>query len=212
MIIYLGNFILLSLGYLFSLSRTLTHAHMLHRWVNNLALGLSTVVLGIIVVFIPYWLYKKHRKRQAIRATCISQSQDQLESTLFSYIVSNRPEEADVALSVLETYPNFNINQVDRTGTYVHLAARLNAPKILRVLCAHSADPNARDGSGGRPLHVAAGSGQVAVVRALMKAGAEVDARNKKGWTSLHWAASNGYCVYILCIYCVFSVSKYMMC
>src|SRR4030095_9822387 len=57
--------------------------------------------------------------------------------------------------------------------TGLHLAGP--HPDVVRVLLAHGADPNARDGGdNATPLHFAAAQGNVDSVRLLLDAGADV--------------------------------------
>ena len=59
----------------------------------------------------------------------------------------------------------------------LHYAALYKQAKVMKVLLAHGADPNATDKQGWSPLHCAALNGNIAVARILLAAGAAPQAR-----------------------------------
>lgn len=74
--------------------------------------------------------------------------------------------------------------------TVVHLAAKANDPKYLKLLLAHRADPNARNGvSRATPLDSALIGGHETQFHALLAAGADPNAADRTGNTPLHTAA-----------------------
>jgi ankyrin repeat protein len=61
--------------------------------------------------------------------------------------------------------------------------------EIVRLLCDHGADVEARTNSGWRPLHLAAMHGHISVVKELIEErNAEINARDDDGMTALRWA------------------------
>jgi ankyrin repeat protein len=74
--------------------------------------------------------------------------------------------------------------------TVVHLAAMVNDPKYLKLLLAHRADPNARNGvTRATPLVSALMGGRGTQFHALLAAGADPNAADRTGNTPLHQAA-----------------------
>lgn len=59
----------------------------------------------------------------------------------------------------------------------LHLAAESNREHAIRLLVAHGANINARDGGGYTPLHYAAAMGALKAVKALERSGADISAR-----------------------------------
>lgn len=87
------------------------------------------------------------------------------------------------------------INETGKNGqTALHVAARIDNEKVVRMLLHFKADVNARDHDGKTPLHYAAMSGAKAirVVALLLKTGAKVDAEDNLKATPLSLAASFG--------------------
>jgi ankyrin repeat protein len=66
---------------------------------------------------------------------------------------------------------------------------------LAKVLLAHSANPNLRDGKGKTPLHVAAEDGSREVARVLLAHGAKTSIADERGKTPIE-AASDGYSDY----------------
>ncbi|HSR90054.1 MAG TPA: ankyrin repeat domain-containing protein [Gemmatimonadales bacterium] len=88
-----------------------------------------------------------------------------------------------------------SVEKCDRHGRRaLQLAARRGQERVVKMLLAAGADPEAPDpNSGDPPLHAAAANGTLSVVRALLKAEAPVDARNPYDCsTALHRAAAAG--------------------
>ena len=71
-------------------------------------------------------------------------------------------------------------------------AARREA-RLVELLLAHRASPDAREPDGWTALHSAAAGGDLAVARLLLAAGAKVDARALHGLTPLHVAQRSGH-------------------
>lgn len=81
-----------------------------------------------------------------------------------------------------------------RTGeTPLHMAARADHVRIVRLLIGAGADVNAREATlGGTPLHKAAAQGALESVDALLVAGADFNLQDNKGDTPLHKAMIMG--------------------
>ncbi len=77
-------------------------------------------------------------------------------------------------------------------GTSLHQAARRFDLAKVRELLEAGADPNARDGSGARPLHYAVSVSHAAMIDALVEGGAEVDVPEEQGHTPLAHAVALG--------------------
>ncbi|MDQ6696106.1 MAG: ankyrin repeat domain-containing protein [Actinomycetota bacterium] len=92
------------------------------------------------------------------------------------------------------------VNDADVDGfTPLHLAAFFGKPKIVELLLARSANPDAHatNGSALRPLNSAAAAGHHSIAHLLLDHGAEVDPRQTGGFTPLHSAAHNGDAVMV---------------
>ena len=72
--------------------------------------------------------------------------------------------------------------------TPLHLSARHDRVKVVKLLLLHGADPQAREGGGWTPVHRAAAEGHADIVRVLLANGAETDAANDQGDTPLEYA------------------------
>ena len=83
----------------------------------------------------------------------------------------------------------FAVNKDEETA--LHVAARAGSAEGVRLLLAHGAVADARDGRGRTALHLAASRG-LACVAALIAAGARVDAADAGGGTPLHAASLAG--------------------
>eukprot|EP00049_Salpingoeca_infusionum_P006714 m.110415 g.110415 ORF g.110415 m.110415 type:complete len:149 (-) comp13403_c0_seq1:3162-3608(-) len=81
----------------------------------------------------------------------------------------------------------------------LHILAKQGDVKTL-TQALKSADPNAGDNDGMRPLHYAAWYGHVGCIQALLSGGADIDAHDFDGATALHAAAYNGQAASVLCL------------
>ncbi|XP_023224852.1 ankyrin-2-like [Centruroides sculpturatus] len=78
--------------------------------------------------------------------------------------------------------------------TFLHYAAKKNAPKIVKKLLEKGADPNAQDPYGDTALHIAAGRGFHEVVSELIQnPNIELDKQNEGGYTPLLCAVDSGF-------------------
>ncbi|XP_067132613.1 ankyrin repeat domain-containing protein 50-like [Centruroides vittatus] len=78
--------------------------------------------------------------------------------------------------------------------TFLHYAAKKNAPKIVKKLLEKGADPNAQDPYGDTALHIAAGRGFHEVVFELIQnPNIELDKQNEGGYTPLLCAVDSGF-------------------
>ena len=76
--------------------------------------------------------------------------------------------------------------------TPLHCAVLNYYIEIVRLLCDHGADVEARSDSGERPLHFAAHSGHISVLKDLIEErNAEINARDVNGFTALRWARNH---------------------
>ena len=75
----------------------------------------------------------------------------------------------------------------------LHSAAAGRAPRIVELLLARGADPNARQRGGYTPLHAAAANGDVDSVYALLHHGADGASRTDEGTTAADLAAKEGH-------------------
>lgn len=81
----------------------------------------------------------------------------------------------------------------DQRHSALHLAARHDEPKIIKLLIQSGAKRDAKSDGGWTPLIVAAEAGSELAVDALLTSNANVNARTSSGMTALHWAAENGH-------------------
>ena len=63
---------------------------------------------------------------------------------------------------------------------------------VLRLLLAHSANPDLQSNNGRTALMIAASQGREAYVKALLRANASTELQCSLQWTALQWAESNG--------------------
>ena len=71
----------------------------------------------------------------------------------------------------------------------MHRACSDGRIEIVRLLCDHGTDVNARNSSEWRPLHCAAMYGHMSIVKELIEERhAEINARDDDGWTALWFA------------------------
>ena len=87
------------------------------------------------------------------------------------------------------------VNDVASDGfTPLHLASYFGQPKVVELLLARSANPDAIATSGSelRVLNSAAAGGHHSIAHLLLDHGAEVDPRQTGGFTPLHEAAHKG--------------------
>jgi uncharacterized protein len=88
------------------------------------------------------------------------------------------------------------INSSSHNGQHVmplHSAAAANQLEIARLLLAHGADPNARQGGDFVPLHSAAQNGQLEIATLLLDYGAVPGVRESNGSTALDYATKGGH-------------------
>lgn len=64
---------------------------------------------------------------------------------------------------------------------------------MIPLLINHSADLEAEDGDGLRPIHVAAQSGHHIALLALLSAGADVYSVTPRRWNAMHYAVVGGH-------------------
>jgi ankyrin repeat protein len=72
-----------------------------------------------------------------------------------------------------------------QTPRYIYTAISHSNSKIVALLLAHGADPNARNTSGDTPLHPATRRNKVGTINLLIAHGAAIDGRNGGGETPL---------------------------
>jgi ankyrin repeat protein len=102
--------------------------------------------------------------------------------------------EANVQSILNKSVADINRRCGSNGETPLYQAAMEGHDHIIRILLAHSADPEVASVHGGYlPLHVAAERGYVDAVKALLSGGADIRAKATKGWTALHLAAQNGH-------------------
>ncbi len=102
--------------------------------------------------------------------------------------------DVDRLRSLLDDDPDL-VSEVAGDGfTPLHLAAFFGQPKVVELLLARSADPDATatNGSALRALNSAAAAGHHSIAHLLLDHGAEVDPQQAGGFTPLHSAAHNG--------------------
>ena len=76
--------------------------------------------------------------------------------------------------------------------TPLHCAAIQSNVEIVRLLCDHGADVEARTNNGVGPLHLAVFNGHISIVKELIEErNAEVNARDDERRTALWWASNN---------------------
>lgn len=75
----------------------------------------------------------------------------------------------------------------------LHSAAAGSWTEIVRLLIAHGAPVNARQGEDFAPLHSAAQNGSLEIITALLDAGADVNARDSEGKTPLFFALAENH-------------------
>lgn len=75
----------------------------------------------------------------------------------------------------------------------LHSAAAGSWTEIVRLLIAHGAPVNARQGEDFAPLHSAAQNGSLEIITALLDAGADVNARDAEGKTPLFFALAENH-------------------
>jgi len=75
----------------------------------------------------------------------------------------------------------------------LHSAAAGSWTEIVRLLIAHGAPVNARQGEDFAPLHSAAQNGSLEIITALLDAGADVNARDAEGKTPLFFAMAQNH-------------------
>lgn len=75
----------------------------------------------------------------------------------------------------------------------LHSAAAGSWTEIVRLLIAHGAPVNARQGEDFAPLHSAAQNGSLDIITALVDAGADVNTRDAEGKTPLFFALSENH-------------------
>lgn len=97
---------------------------------------------------------------------------------------------------ILNTRPDL-VRKVNKDGwTALHLAAHYGHDRLVKMLLAYGADPNARSQNdlANTPIHAAAagGSKSLGAIRTLLAYGADVNATQHGGYTALHAAAQNG--------------------
>ena len=89
-----------------------------------------------------------------------------------------------LALGAGVNEPSRNALQV----TPLHSAASRGDLMMCAILLSHSADPNAKEGSGGTPLHTAAGVGDLEIVRMLVRHGADASIKTSTSDTPADYA------------------------
>ena len=78
--------------------------------------------------------------------------------------------------------------------TPLHGAVDKGHIKIVRLLCDHGADIEARYIFGLRPLHRTARNGHISAAKELIEVrSADINARDDDGWTALSFARVNGH-------------------
>lgn len=75
----------------------------------------------------------------------------------------------------------------------LHSAAAGSWTEVVRLLIAHGAPVNARQGEDFAPLHSAAQNGSLEIITALLEAGADVNVRDSEGKTPLVYALAENH-------------------
>jgi len=77
-------------------------------------------------------------------------------------------------------------------GLPLRTACAYGKEKIVNILLAHGADPNARDGEGCTAIFHAVMDGHIQIIKTLIKHGAQLDVTDNEGVSPLSLAQSNG--------------------
>ena len=95
-----------------------------------------------------------------------------------------------VAQMAINWHPS-SVNVADWNGwTAIHLAAKKNAPAMIRILCDKAAEKEPVTSLGNTPLLVAVLAHAEEAITALLVEKADPNLANRDGWTSVHYAAS----------------------
>jgi len=98
----------------------------------------------------------------------------------------------DIVAMLLEEHADPNTRHVFSGSTPLHGAASGGDPEMVRLLCEHGADVNAKDDMGSTPLHAAAATGMPLAAQVLLSHGADANALNQRGASPLYAAAWSG--------------------
>ena len=105
-----------------------------------------------------------------------------------------RSHNLETIQQIIESNPNLSnalLNELHETP--LHIAASYGHKRIVNLLLAHNADPNAQNRYGITPLHVAARNGHGEIIELLLQHNADPNIRDNGGETLLHYAARSGH-------------------
>jgi len=105
---------------------------------------------------------------------------------LFRAVVAGDEEEVKKLIEAGD-----DVNENGYRGAPLHEASRRGRTEMVQLLCASSADVNARDITQETPLHCAVSCGQLEVAKILLNHGAEVNSQEFAGSTPLHSATTS---------------------
>lgn len=109
------------------------------------------------------------------------------------HMAAEAGNEANVQSILNKSVADINRRCGSNGQTPLYRAAMKGHDHIVRILLAHSADPEVASVDGGYlPLHIAAERGYVDVVKALILGGARIQPTLKNGMTALHKSAEQG--------------------
>ncbi len=84
-------------------------------------------------------------------------------------------------------------------GYSLYIAASMNRLKMVEILLAVGADPNAQGRKGNRALNAAASEGHLEIICSLLGGGADINTPDRNGKTALYEAAENGH-LKVVCV------------